>query len=247
VSEELQSRLFQKFTQAQMASARPGRTGLGLAISKELVHLMQGEVGIESAPGKGATFWLTVPLRAADAAAPVRTESDERDLLRQPGTRKIHVLVAEDNAINQRVVCTMLDLAGHRWTIANDGTEALEAVKRSQFDLVLMDVQMPVMDGLQAATAIRALGGRYRDLPIVAVTANSLPENRTEYEAAGMTHYLAKPFSPDDLSLVLRQAAGKDVARIPSASFRPAPSPKPADPAQERAKDEAMGELLRDL
>ncbi|HVT52105.1 MAG TPA: ATP-binding protein [Dongiaceae bacterium] len=247
VSEELQSRLFQKFTQAQMASARPGSTGLGLAISKELVHLMQGEVGIESAPGKGATFWLTVPLRAADAAAPVRTESDERDLLRQPGTRKIHVLVAEDNAINQRVVCTMLDLAGHRWTIANDGTEALEAVKRSQFDLVLMDVQMPVMDGLQAATAIRALGGRYRDLPIVAVTANSLPENRTEYEAAGMTHYLAKPFSPDDLSLVLRQAAGKDVARIPSASFRPATAPKPADPAQERAKDEAMGELLRDL
>ncbi|MES1152875.1 MAG: response regulator, partial [Dongia sp.] len=98
----------------------------------------------------------------------------------------------------------------------------------------------------QAATAIRALGGIYRDLPIVALTANSLPENRAQYEAAGMTHYLAKPFSPDDLSLVLRQAAGKDVARIPSASFRPAP-PKPADPAQEQAKTEAMAELLRDL
>jgi DNA-binding response OmpR family regulator len=108
-------------------------------------------------------------------------------------------------------------------------------------------VQMPKMDGLQAATAIRALGGIYRDLPIVALTANSLPENREQYEAAGMTHYLAKPFSPDDLSLVLRQAAGKDVARIPSANFRPAPPPKPADPAQEQAKETAMGELLRDL
>jgi CheY-like chemotaxis protein len=244
---ELQGRLFQKFTQAQIASTRPGSTGLGLAISKELVHLMRGEVGVESTPGKGATFWLSLPLRAADSGAPARTESDERDLLRQPGTRKIHVLVVEDNAINQRVVCTMLDLAGHRWSIANDGAEALEAVKRSQFDVVLMDVQMPVMDGLQAAAAIRALGGRYCDLPVVAVTANSLPENRAEYAAAGMTHYLAKPFSPDDLSLVLRQAAGKDVARIPSANFRPAAAPKAADPAQERAKDEAMDELLRGL
>lgn len=244
---DLQGKLFQKFTQAQMASARPGSTGLGLAISKELVHLMQGEVGVESAPGAGATFWLTLRLQAADAPAPARNENDARDLLlRQPGTRKIHVLVAEDNAINQRVVCTMLDLGGHRWTVAGDGVEALDAVQRSQFDVVLMDVQMPNMDGLQAATAIRALGGIYRDLPIVALTANSLPENRAQYEAAGMTHYLAKPFSPDDLSLVLRQAAGKDVARIPSASFRPAP-PKPADPAQEQAKTEAMAELLRDL
>ncbi len=120
-------------------------------------------------------------------------------------------------------------------------------MQRSQFDVVLMDVQMPKMDGLQAATAIRALGGAYRDLPIVALTANSIPENRTQYSAAGMTHYLAKPFSPDDLSVALREAAGKDVARIPSATFRPAPPSKPADPAQEQAKEAALGELLRDL
>jgi CheY-like chemotaxis protein len=183
----------------------------------------------------------------ADVPASSRGENDARDLLlRQPGTRKIHVLVAEDNAINQRVVCTMLDLGGHRWTVANDGAEALEAVQRSQFDVVLMDVQMPKMDGLQAATAIRALGGAYRDLPIVALTANSLPENQAQYAAAGMTLYLAKPFSPDDLSLVLRQAAGKDVARIPSATFRPAP-PEPTDPTQEQAKEAALGALLRDL
>jgi signal transduction histidine kinase/CheY-like chemotaxis protein len=246
ISEELKGKLFQKFTQAELAATRPGSTGLGLAISKELVHLMQGEIGAESAPGKGATFWLTLRLQPADA--PVAVRSDERDLLlRQPGTRKIHVLVAEDNAINQRVICTMLDLGGHRWTVANDGAEAVEAVQRSQFDLVLMDVQMPKMDGLQAVTAIRALGGAYRDLPIVAVTANSLPDNRAQYDAAGMTHYLAKPFSPDDLSLVLRESAGKDVARIPSATFRPPPPSKPADPAQEQAKDAALGELLRDL
>jgi len=248
ISTEMQGKLFQKFTQAEMASARPGSTGLGLAISKELVHLMQGDVGVESVPGKGATFWLTLRLQAAEMPTPLQIETDEDDLLlRHPGTRKLHVLVAEDNAINQRVVCTMLDLGGHRWTVAHDGMEALDAVKRGQFDLVLMDVQMPKMDGLQAATAIRALGGAYRDLPIVALTANSLPENRAQYEAAGMTHYLAKPFSPDDLSLVLRQAAGEDVARIPSATFRPAPPPKPADPAQEQAKAEAMGELLREI
>jgi signal transduction histidine kinase/CheY-like chemotaxis protein len=248
ISAEIRGELFQKFTQAQMASARPGSTGLGLAISKELVHLMQGEVGAESEPGKGATFWLTLRLQAADLApAPIHSELDDRDLLlRAPGTRKIHVLVAEDNAINQRVVCTMLDLGGHRWTIANDGAEAVDTVQRSQFDVVLMDVQMPKMDGIQAARAIRALGTGYRDLPIVALTANSLQENHAEYTASGMDHYLAKPFSPDDLSLVLRQAAGKDVARIPSATFRPAPAPKP-DAAQEQAKVEAMGELLRDL
>jgi signal transduction histidine kinase/CheY-like chemotaxis protein len=240
---DLQGKLFQKFTQAQMASARPGSTGLGLAISKELVQLMQGEVGVESEPGKGATFWLTVRMQGADAPAPIRTELDDRDLLlRAPGARKIHVLIAEDNAINQRVVCTMLDLGGHRWTIANDGAEAVDAVQRSQFDLVLMDVQMPKMDGVQAARAIRALGAGYRDLPIVALTANSLPENRAEYTAAGMDHYLAKPFSPDDLSLVLREAAGKDVARIPSATFRPAPAPKP-----DAAQEQAMGELLREI
>jgi signal transduction histidine kinase/CheY-like chemotaxis protein len=248
ISAEMQGKLFQKFTQAQLASARPGSTGLGLAISKELVHLMQGEVGVDSAPGKGAIFWLTLRMLPADAPVAIRTETDERDLLlRQPGTRKIHVLVAEDNEINQRVVCTMLDLGGHRWTIAKDGEQAVDAAQRSQFDVVLMDVQMPKMDGLQAATAIRALGGVYRDLPIVALTANSIPDNRARYEAAGMTHYLAKPFSPDDLSQILRQAAGRDVARIPSASFRPAPPAKPADPAQEQAKEDAMGELLRDL
>ncbi len=118
VSEALRGKLFQKFTQAEMAAARPGSTGLGLAISKELVHLMQGELGVESAPGKGATFWLTLRLQPADAAAAAWSETDQRDLLlRQSGTRKIHVLVAEDNAINQRVVCTMLDLGGHRWTV----------------------------------------------------------------------------------------------------------------------------------
>src|SRR5256885_16377917 len=110
---------------------------------------MQGEVGAESAPGKGATFCLTLRMRPADAPVPARTETDEQDLLlRHPGVRKIHVLVAEDNAINQRVVCTMLDLGGHRWTIANDGAQAVDAVQRSPFDIVLMDVQMPTMDGL---------------------------------------------------------------------------------------------------
>jgi signal transduction histidine kinase/CheY-like chemotaxis protein len=248
VAPDVQGKLFQKFTQAQIASARPGSSGLGLAISKELVQLMRGRVGVDSEPGKGATFWLSLRLQAADTAAPLRNESDARDfILRQPGTRAIDILVAEDNAINQRVVCTMLDLGGHRWTVAADGAEAVDAVQHNRFDVVLMDVQMPVMNGLEAARAIRALGGSYRDLPIIALTANSIPENRAQYEAAGMSYFLAKPFSPDDLSLVLRQAAGNDVARIPSATFRPVPPPKPADPAQEQAKEEALGELLRDL
>ena len=246
VAEDVRSQLFQKFAQSQVTAVRPGSTGLGLAISKDLVELMGGEVGVDSKIGEGATFWLTVRLPRADAVIP-KSLADDRDmLLRQPGSRKIHVLVAEDNAINQRVVCTMLDLGGHSWTVADDGAQAVAAVQRSKFDVVLMDVQMPKMDGIQATRAIRALGGAYANLPIVALTANSLSGDRPRFIAAGMDHYLAKPFSPDDLSVVLREAAGADVARIPSASFR-APPAKAVDAAQEQAKEAALGELLRDL
>jgi signal transduction histidine kinase/CheY-like chemotaxis protein len=249
IAPELQRRLFQKFNQAELAAAREGSTGLGLAISKELIHLMNGEVGVDSVPGNGATFWLRLRCRAADVVPdlPDTGKQDAESLLASPGARRIHVLVAEDNEVNQRVVCAMLDMAGHRSTIARDGVEALAAVQQGRFDAVLMDVQMPNMDGPAAARAIRALGGVYRTLPIVALTANAMPGDRERYQAAGMEHYLTKPFSPDELSVALRRAAGSDVARIPSASYRPGPAARPAEPAREQAQQHAMGELLRDL
>jgi signal transduction histidine kinase/ActR/RegA family two-component response regulator len=225
IAPELQARLFQKFSQAELAARRPGSTGLGLAISKELIHLMNGEVGVESTPGQGATFWLRLRCRAAEPAAPEAEALDDETLLKQPGNRKLHILVAEDNLINQRVVCTMLELGGHRFTIAEDGVEAVAAVRRESFDVVLMDVQMPNMDGPTASLAIRGLGGGAAALPIVALTANATPGDAERYAAAGMDFYLSKPFSPDQLSAVLRRAAGADVARLPSATFKLAQTP----------------------
>jgi CheY-like chemotaxis protein len=222
---ELQARLFQKFSQAELASRRPGSTGLGLAISKELIHLMNGEVGVESMPGQGATFWLRLRCRAAEPAATEVGGLDDETLLKQPGDRKLHILVAEDNVINQRVVCTMLELGRHSFTIAEDGVEAVAAIQRERFDVVLMDVQMPNMDGPAASKAIRGLGGAFAAVPIVALTANAMPGDAALYAAAGMDFYLSKPFSPDQLSAILRRAAGADVARIPSATFKLAQRP----------------------
>ncbi|HVO02979.1 MAG TPA: ATP-binding protein [Candidatus Cybelea sp.] len=239
IAPEAQKRLFQKFSQAELAARKPGSTGLGLAISKELIQLMNGTVGVESAPGAGATFWLRVQCRVAEPAEVPTEEIDTEALLGDLGTRKVKVLVAEDNPVNQRVVCAMLELGGHGFVLAHDGQEALEAVQREAFDLVLMDVQMPVMDGPTATRAIRALGGKYRDIPIVALTANAMPGDEKSYRAAGMNHYLSKPFSPDELSVALRRAAGPDVARIRSATFRPA-EPEPS-------QQQAMGELLKEI
>jgi signal transduction histidine kinase/ActR/RegA family two-component response regulator len=222
IAPEMQARLFQKFSQAELAARKPGSTGLGLAISKELIQLMNGAVGVESTPGRGATFWLRLRCRAAEGASVAGEGIDDETLLQAPGSRKLHILVAEDNAINQRVVCTMLELGGHSFTIAQDGAQAVAAVQRETFDLVLMDVQMPNMDGPTAAQAIRKLGGKPAALPIVALTANAMPGDAERYTAAGMNFYLSKPFSPDQLSAVLRRAAGADAARIPSATFRPA-------------------------
>jgi CheY-like chemotaxis protein len=224
IAPEVQARLFQKFSQAELAARQPGSTGLGLAISKELIHLMNGAVGVDSVPGQGATFWLRLRCREAEpviAEVPV----DDAAVLRHPGNRQLDVLVAEDNAVNQRVVCTMLELGGHRYTVARDGAEAVAAVQRQPFDVVLMDVQMPNMDGPTAARAIRAIGGPYGTIPIIAVTANAMPGDAEQYAAAGMTLYLSKPFSPDQLSAILRRAAGVDVARIPSATFKPGKTP----------------------
>jgi signal transduction histidine kinase/ActR/RegA family two-component response regulator len=220
IAPEMQARLFQKFSQAELAARKPGSTGRGLAISKELIHLMNGAVGVESTPGRGATFWLRLRCRAAEGKGAPSEVLDDETLLQQPGDRELHILVAEDNAINQRVVCTMLELGGHRFTIAHDGAEAVAAVQRAAFDVVLMDVQMPNMDGPTAAQAIRRLGGKAAGTPIVALTANAMPGDAERYAAAGMNFYLSKPFSPDQLSTILRRAAGPDVARIPSATFK---------------------------
>ncbi|GLR83076.1 PAS domain S-box protein (plasmid) [Azospirillum oryzae] len=214
IQEDVQPTLFRRFTQGDSSTTRRfGGTGLGLAISRELVTLMGGRIGVTSAEGKGSTFWFTVRCEpAADPSAgvlsvPCAPEPVPAGASETPAAAGLHVLVAEDNEINRDIVVTMLRRAGHRVTAVEDGLQAVRLVEEGGFDLVLMDVQMPVMDGVTATRHIRAMPGEAGRLPIVALTGNVMPGHRTEYLAAGMTAYLTKPIVSADLYEVLATAA----------------------------------------
>ncbi|HEV2559439.1 MAG TPA: PAS domain S-box protein [Microvirga sp.] len=188
-------RLFERFTQVDNSISRQyGGTGLGLAISKRLVTLMGGEIGVESRAGEGSTFWFRVPLaESLTPALPARRPAADG------AARPAHILLVEDVAINQELARLILEKAGHRVDVAGDGAEAVEAVRRTAYDLVLMDVQMPVMDGIAATGRIRRLGGAHAALPIVAMTANVLPDQVARFRQAGMDDHVGKPFQAAEL------------------------------------------------
>jgi len=187
--------LFEKFTQLDGAMSRKyGGTGLGLAICKHLAALLNGEIGVTSEPGQGSDFWVTVPFGKAEPAAqemrlplPLVTEPVEL-----PSAR---ILLAEDNLVNQKVVTAMLTKLGMKVDVVSNGLQSLLALQRATYDLVLMDVQMPEMDGLQATELIRSVEGKTLDtaVPIVALTANAMESDRARCMEAGMDDYLSKP------------------------------------------------------
>ncbi|MDP4022769.1 PAS domain S-box protein [Methylobacterium sp. NEAU 140] len=186
-----QDRLFRRFSQVDGSYRRAHEgTGLGLAICKSLVELMGGAVGVESAAGRGSTFRFAVDLpRAAAPAAPAPAGAGT------PARRPRRLLLAEDTPLNQELACALLRAAGHAVDVVADGAEALRAVQESPYDLVLMDVQMPVMDGVSATRRIRALDHPAARVPIVALTANVLPQQVAEFRVAGMTDHVGKPFT----------------------------------------------------
>ncbi len=201
IADDARERIFDAFTQADGSITRQyGGTGLGLAICKRLVALMAGEIGVDSAPGRGSRFWFRVSLdrssaEAAEAADPVAPT------VRFDGAR---VLIVEDNPVNQEVARATLESLGCRADLAADGQQAVEAVARTTYDLVLMDCQMPVLDGFAATAEIRR---RERDggahLPIVALTANVVKGFRERCVAAGMDDYLSKPFDRARLTEIM--------------------------------------------
>jgi signal transduction histidine kinase/ActR/RegA family two-component response regulator len=211
---EKQKLIFDAFSQADGSTARKfGGTGLGLTICSRLVELMGGKIWVESTLGRGSSFHFTASLREAipveapgsprSSSAPVTTQTVRKR------AKKLRVLLAEDNAVNQKIASRFLEKEGHHVTLASDGRQALAALERENFDVVLMDVQMPEMDGFEATAAIRA---QERDTgkrqPIIAMTAHAMAGDRERCLAAGMDDYIAKPISARGLIELLEEFRG---------------------------------------
>lgn len=208
---EAQSKLFESFTQADSTTARRfGGTGLGLAISKQLTEMMGGEIGLQSMPGDGSTFWFTVRCGLTDGEFEGGADHGMAGpAARADEVRSLKILVAEDNPVNQMVVSAMLSKLGHAYDVVGNGAEAIKALRGDvDYDLVLMDVQMPEMDGPTATQWIRASGEATADIPIIALTANALEGHRERYLAAGMSDYVAKPIDMNELTAAIARQCG---------------------------------------
>jgi len=218
IAADKQEAVFDRFVQGDASlTRRAGGTGLGLAICRSLAELMGGTITVSSAPGKGSVFTASLELpRTEQAPAP---PSAPEPVPRLAATDQVRILAAEDNEVNRVVLSTLLSQAGVSLTLAHDGAEALAAWRAGDFDLVLMDIQMPVMDGLTATGLMRveeAAGGRPRT-PIVALTANAMPHQCAEYRRAGMDLVIAKPLQAAQLFEAIERALAGELTAAAAA------------------------------
>jgi signal transduction histidine kinase/ActR/RegA family two-component response regulator len=232
IAEDACKRLFSDFAQADVTTARHyGGTGLGLAISKRLALGMGGSIGVDSTPGKGSRFWFDLPLTpapeavaaeplavpAAAPAEPVAAPPVVGAAVADPGpdfvpAQTLRLLLVEDNKVNQKVALALLGRLGYQVDLAENGLQGVEAAARQRYALILMDMQMPVMDGLTATRRIRELGGANRDVPIVALTANAMQSDQDACHEAGMNDFLAKPFDRAGLMACIERWLAPQIA-----------------------------------
>jgi CheY-like chemotaxis protein len=205
------ARLFRAFEQADNSTTRKyGGTGLGLAITRHLAELMGGEVGADSTPGVGSTFWFTARLKkvAGAAAAQAATNAAAETVIRERHADS-RILVVDDEPVNLEIARMLLADIGLRVDTATDGAEAVTLAQETAYAAILMDMQMPNVDGLEATRQIRGIPG-HRQTPIIAMTANAFAEDRARCLEAGMSDFLTKPFNPDTLFATLLLALGRD-------------------------------------
>ncbi len=223
IEKEEAERLFAPFSQAnQTIAGRFGGTGLGLVIAKNLSDAMGATISLESEAGSGSTFCFSIPLRLCDPEVVISQEARESShspLSRIPSLSPKRILIAEDNSTNQRVVQQLLERLGHSSAIAQDGREALDLLKNEDFDLLLLDIRMPGIDGFSVCQAVREgkCGLGKRSLPIIAVTAHAMAEDKEKTIAAGMNHHLTKPFDLEKLAVALAETLGEKEGKTKSA------------------------------
>nr|WP_281500725.1 ATP-binding protein [Kordiimonas marina] len=217
ISKDAQRKLFQKFTQADASTTRRfGGTGLGLAICRQLCMLLGGEIGVVSEEGEGSTFWFTFHCTEGAVEDLVEDRGFDMDfnIRRAKASRPLKILVADDNLINQRIIDNMLGKLGHKLTAVENGAQACGLAEEEDFDLILMDIQMPVLGGIDATKWIRAMEGKKAEVPIIGCTADAFPEQLERFRQAGMQDVVTKPISRRRLLTVINQVLGEEIHSV---------------------------------
>ncbi len=219
IPDDKRALMFERFSQADGSITRRfGGTGLGLAICKRIVTLMEGVIDVDSRLGEGSVFWLDVELPIADRLA----AETSGGAMGEPETLNVHVLVAEDHPANQELLRIILETAGMKVHVVGDGAQAVDAYRNGVFDVILMDVQMPVMDGPEATRRIRALEGQGPRTPIIAMTANVMADQVHDYLAAGMDAHVGKPIDSKALIEAIADWIGRSEAATTAQGHRAA-------------------------